>query len=141
MKVAIRRVSLASLGKMGCLLGAVAAFLPSLLCGLLALGLAILVRNWLEGWQDLTISFLGQEVARFDLVQFLGMDTVLEVSQLLAAISGPALLLVVLLLALVSGFVLAMIVILIGLAYNLLSSTTGGIVVEMNAIDSRKPVG
>lgn len=139
MKVAIRRVNLASLGKMGCLLGAIAAFLPSLLCGLLALGLAILVRNWLEGWQDLTISFLGQEVARFDLVQFLGMDKVLELSQLLAALSGPTLILVVLLLALVSGFVLATIIILVGLAYNLLSSATGGVVVEMNAIDSRKP--
>lgn len=139
MKVAIRRVNLASLGKMGCLLGAIAAFLPSLLCGLLALGLAILVRNWLEGWQDLTISFLGQEVARFDLVQFLGMDKVLELSQLLAALSGPTLILVVLLLALVSGFVLATIIILVGLAYNLLSSATGGVVVEMSTIDSRKP--
>lgn len=138
MKVAIRRVNLASLGKMGCLLGAIAAFLPSLLCGLLALGLAILVRNWLEGWQDLTISFLGQEVARFDLVQFLGMDKVLELSQLLAAISGPMLILVVLLLALASGFVLATIIILVGLAYNLLSSATGGVVVEMSAIDNRE---
>ena len=38
MNVAIRRVSLASLGKFGCLLGVVAAFLPSLLCGLAGLG-------------------------------------------------------------------------------------------------------
>jgi len=39
MKVAIQRINLPSLGKMGCLLGAVAAFLPSLLCGLLGVGL------------------------------------------------------------------------------------------------------
>jgi hypothetical protein len=134
MKVAVRRIQLGSLGKMGCLLGAVAAFLPSLLCGLLALGLAGLVRGWLESWQDLTISLLGQEIARVDLVQFLGLDGVLGLSQTLASASGLVLALAVLGLALVSGFLLAMIVILVGLAYNLLASATGGIVVEMHAV-------
>ena len=134
MKVAIRRIQLTSLGKIGCLLGVVAAFLPSLLCGLLALGLAGLLRGWLEGWQDLTISLLGQEVARVDLVQFLGLDGVLEISQTLASASGLVLVLAVLALALVSGFLLAMIVILVGLAYNLLASATGGVVVEMHAV-------
>lgn len=134
MKVAIRRIHLASLGKMGCLLGAVAAFLPSLLCGLLALSLAGLVRGWLESWQDLTISLLGQEIARVDLVQFLGLDGVLGISQTLASASGLVLALAVLALALVSGFLLAMIVILVGLAYNLLASATGGVVVEMHAL-------
>lgn len=134
MKVAIRRIHLASLGKMGCLLGAVAAFLPSLLCGLLALGLAGLLSGWLEGWQDLTVSLLGQEVARVDLVQFLGLDGVLEIAQTLTAASGLVLVLAVLALALVSGFLLAMIVILVGLAYNLLASATGGVVVDMHAV-------
>jgi hypothetical protein len=134
MKVAIRRIQLASLGKIGCLLGVVAAFLPSLLCGLLALGLAGLVRGWLESWQDLTISLLGQEIARVDLVQFLGLDGVLEISQTLASASGLVLALAVLILALVSGLLLAMIIILVGLAYNLLASATGGVVVEMHAV-------
>ena len=62
MKVAIQRVSLGSLGKMGCLLGAVAALLPSLLCGLLGLGLARLVLGWLEGWQD----SIGRSAIRID---------------------------------------------------------------------------
>jgi hypothetical protein len=134
MKVAIRRIHLASLGKVGCLLGAVAAFLPSLICGLLALSLAGLVRSWLESWQDLTISLLGQEIARVDLVQFLGLDGVLAISQALASASGLVLALAVLALALVSGFLLAMIVILVGLAYNLLASATGGVVVEMHGV-------
>jgi Na+-translocating ferredoxin:NAD+ oxidoreductase RnfA subunit len=101
---------------------------------LLALGLAGLVRSWLENWQDLTISLLGQEIARVDLVQFLGLDGVLEISQTLASASGLVLALAVLALALVSGFLLAMIVILVGLAYNLLASATGGVVVEMHAV-------
>lgn len=138
MKVAIQRVSLKSLGKMGCLLGAVAAILPSLLCGLLGLGLSRMVLGWLESWQDLTISLLGQEIARFDMVQFLGLDRLLDALQGLATVSLPVLLLVVLFLALVAGLVLALIVILVGLAYNLVAAGTGGLVVEMKQVTAQK---
>lgn len=133
MKVAVRRIELASLGKMGCLLGTLAAFLPSLLCGLLALGLAGVVRRWLENWQKLTINVLGQEVATFDLVQFLNLDGVLSSLQVLGSVSVLGLILAVLILALLSGALLAAIIILVGLAYNLLSSATGGVVLEMSA--------
>lgn len=138
MKVAIQRVSLGSLGKMGCLLGAVAALLPSLLCGLLGLGLAHMVLGWLESWQDLTISLLGQEIARFDMVHFLGLDRLLDALQSLATASLPVLLLVILILALVAGLVLALIVILVGLAYNLVAAGTGGLVVEMKQVPVKK---
>ncbi len=140
MKVAIQRVSLASLGKTGCLLGVVAAFLPSLLCGLLGLGLGRVVLQWLEGWQDLTISILGQEIARFDLVQFLGLGRVVDSLQVLAAVSGWAFLLAVLGLALAAGAVLALAIVLIGLVYNLLAAATGGLVVEMSPIARRDQV-
>jgi hypothetical protein len=131
MKVMIRRVGLASLGKMGCLLGVVAAFLPSLLCGLLAVGAVGLLADWLGGWQELTINLLGQEVASFDLIQFLGLEKVLEIAQVVTSASGAVLFLIVLALALISGACLALIVILVGLSYNLLAVTTGGLVVEM----------
>lgn len=134
MKVAIQHISLASLGKMGCLLGTVAAFLPSLLCGLLGLGLSRLLLQWLQSWQELTISLLGQELARFDLVQFLGLDQVLNTLQILTTASGWVLLLVALLLALGAGLLLALIIVLVGLAYNLLAAGTGGLVVEMRAV-------
>jgi hypothetical protein len=142
MKVSIRHVSLASLGKMGCLLGAVAAFLPSLLCGLLSLGLARLALRWLESWQELTISLLGQEIARFDLVQFLGLEKALEPLRVVASATGPVLFLTTLALAVASGILLALIVILVGLAYNLLAATSGGLIVEISAVaqpeDSRE---
>jgi hypothetical protein len=143
MKVAIQRLNLASLGKMGCLLGAVAAFLPSLLCGLLAFALAAMAGDWLESWQDLTIAFLGQEIARFDLVSFFHLDGVLEFLQTLTAASVPIMLLVILGMALLSGILLAIIIMLTGLAYNLIASATGGIVVEMSAMNSqeRPPAG
>ena len=141
MRVRIQRINLASLGRLGCLLGAVAAFLPSLLCGLLGLGLAHLLLQWLGSWQELSISVLGKDIARFDLVQFLGLEKVLAVLQNLTAASGWAFLLAALLLALAAGVVLATIIILVGLAYNLLASATGGLVVEMTPVQEseRRP--
>jgi hypothetical protein len=134
MKVAIKRVSLRSLGKMGCLLGVVAAFLPSLLCGLLGVGLALTLGGWLESWQEVSISLLGQEIIHLNFVHLLGLDRVLEVLQTWASASGAVLLLVVLGLALLSGLFLAVVIALVGLAYNLLAAATGGIVVEMAAV-------
>jgi hypothetical protein len=140
MKVAIQRISLTSLGKMGCFLGTVAALLPSLLCGLLGLGLARLVLKWLESWQEVVISLLGKEVARLDLVHFVGLDRVLDFLQSLTAVSGAALFLTVVALALLSGLVLAAVVILVGLAYNLVARGTGGLIVEMRQVTRPGPV-
>jgi hypothetical protein len=137
LKVAIRRIGLVSLAKFGCLLGVIAAFLPSLLCGLLGIGLANLVRGWLESWQEMTISLLGQELARLDLVHLLGLERLLQLLQTLGLASVPALVLLVLSLALVSGALLALIIALVGLAYNLLAAATGGLVVEMSSVSGR----
>jgi hypothetical protein len=140
MKVAIERLNLASLGKMGCLLGAVAALLPSLLCGILGVAMAALASRWLESWQDLTIAFLGREIARFDLVSLLHLEGVLEFLQALATASVPAVLLGLLGMALASGLFLAVIIVLTGLAYNLLASVTGGVVVEMSAVTPKDSI-
>lgn len=134
MKVRIQRIGLVSLGKMGCFLGIVAAFLPSLLCGLLSLGLARGLLQWLGSWQELSISLLGQEIARFDLIQFLGLEKALAFLENLTTASGWAFLLTALLLALAAGVALAVIIALMGLAYNLLAAATGGLVVEMTAV-------
>jgi hypothetical protein len=137
-KVAINRVNLGSLGKMGCLLGTVAAFLPSLLCGLLALGATRLAVKWLESWQALSLTLFDQEVAHFDLVHFLQLERALTLLQGLTSASGAAVALLVLALALTSGALLAVMIILVGLSYNLVAAATGGLVVEMKAVDPRR---
>lgn len=137
MKVAIRHISLRSLGKFGCLLGVVIALLPSLLCGLLGVGLAGLLHSWLESWQSMTITVLGQELATFDLVYILGLDQVLDFLQVLTTASLPVLILAVLAMALVAGILLALIIALAGVVYNLLAAATGGLVVEMNSVNKR----
>jgi hypothetical protein len=138
MNVVIRRVSLLSLGKFGCVLGVVVAFLPGLVCGLVGLGSTHLLRNWLEDWQDLTITLLGQEVARLDLVQLLGLTDVLESLWILDAASVPLIALTILGLALVLGALLAIIIVMGGLTYNLLASATGGLVVDMAAVPGKE---
>lgn len=134
MKVAIRHIGLVSLGRLGCALGFVVALLPSLACGLVGLGTAHLARDWLESWEDLTITLLGQEVVRVDLVQILGLGRLLEALWILDASSVPLAALVIFGLALILGALLAAIVMLGGLTYNLLSHATGGLVVDMAAV-------
>jgi hypothetical protein len=59
----------------------------------------------------------------------------MHVLQVLGAASTPVLILAVLAMALVSGALLAIIIALVGLVYYLLASATGGLVVDMSAID------
>jgi len=102
--------------------------------------MAALASRWLESWQDLTIAFLGREIARFDLVSLLHLEGVLEFLQALATASVPAVLLGLLGMALASGLFLAVIIMLTGLAYNLLASATGGVVVEMSAVTPKDSI-
>ena len=138
MKVAIRHISLVSLGRFGCVLGMVIAFLPGLACGLAGLGSAHLARSWLESWEDLTITLLGQEMVRADLVQILGRGRLLETLWIVDAASVPLAALAILGLALILGVLFAAIVMLGGLTYNLLSQATGGLVVDMAAVQCQE---
>jgi hypothetical protein len=92
------------------------------------------VLEWLGGWQDLTISVLGQELASFDLVQFFGLEELLGYLEGLTAVSVWVFLLAALLMALLAGAVLAVVIMLVGIAYNLLAAATGGLVVEMDSV-------
>lgn len=137
MKVAIRSISLSSLGRHGCLVGAVAAAIPSLLCGMLGLAWMHLLKRWLSSWQDLTLTLFDKGVAQFNLVDLLGLEKLLDLLRVLTTVSLPVTVLAILALALVSGALLAVILIAAGLAYNVLASATGGLVVELKAIRPR----
>ena len=119
-------------------MGVVLAFLPSLLCGVLGMGVVQVLRRWLEGWEEITLSVLGKEVASFDLVHVLGLADVLHWLQTIGGASWLLVALVVLVLGLIAGLVLAAITILAGLVYNLLATATGGVVVDA-AVVGEKP--
>jgi len=137
MKLAIRRIGLKPLGKLGCVLGIVLACLPSLLCGVLGIGIVQVLRRWLEGWQEIRIELLGREIATFDLVQKLGLTEFLHRLQIIGGASWLAVALVVLVLGLLAGLVLASLTILAGMVYNMLASATGGVVVDAAVLEVR----
>jgi hypothetical protein len=139
MKLAIRRVDLVSLGKFGCLIGVVLACLPSLLFGLLGLGLVNILQGWLENWQEVSITVLGREIAQFDFVRLLGLTEFLTRLQSITGASFATVALVVLGLALLGGLVLGLIVVVAGLVYNLLAAATGGIVVDAETLAENRP--
>ena len=138
MKLAIRRINLRSLGKLGCVLGVVLAFLPSLLCGVLGMGVVQVLRRWLEGWEEITLSVLGKEVASFDLVHVLGLADLMHWLQTIGGASWLLVALVVLVLGLIAGLALAAMTVLAGLVYNLLATATGGVVVDA-AVVGKQP--
>jgi hypothetical protein len=126
-----------SLGKVGCFLGLLLALLPSLLCGILGVAIAQVLRHWLEGWEELSISLLGQTIVSFDLVHTLGLAEFLDRLQAIGDASWLVVALVVLVLGLLTGLMLASITVLAGLAYNLLATATGGVVVDAAVVDER----
>ena len=141
MKLAIRSISLQSLGKTGCFLGVVLACLPSLLCGIFGITIVQILRRWLEGWEQISITIFGQQIATVDLVQKLGLTHVLSWLQAIGGASWLVLALVVLVLGLLTGLVLALITMLAGLAYNFLASATGGVVVNAAVVDEQPTPG
>jgi hypothetical protein len=141
MKLAIRSISLQSLGKTGCFLGLVLACLPSLLCGILGITVVQILRHWLEGWEQINITVFGQHIATIDLVQKLGLTHMLNWLQAVGGASWLVIALVVLVLGLFTGAVLAAITMLAGLAYNLLASATGGVVVNATVVGEQPASG
>ena len=101
-------------------------------------GASGLVRLWLPSRQDsltgFVLPFVGEQSLRFDLVEVLRLEGLLTTLETVTSASGLTLAVAVLALALLSGLFLAVIVTLIGLAYNLIASATGGLVVEMKTL-------
>lgn len=137
MKLAIRHISLQSLGKLGCVLGVVLAILPSLLCGILGMAIVQILRRWLEGWQEIKIELLGQVLASVDLVEKLGLTKFLEWLQTAGDASWLVVVLVVLGLGLLAGLALASMTMVAGLVYNLLAAATGGVMVDATVVRER----
>ena len=141
-KLAIRRISLQSLGKLGCVLGLVLAIVPSVLCGILGMAIVQVLRRWLEGWQGIKIEIFGKVIASVDLVEKLGLTEFLQRLQAVGDASWLVVALVVLAMGLLAGLALASMTIVAGLVYNLLASATGGVVVDAAVVRERpKAIG
>jgi len=133
----IRRINPGSLFRHGCLLGVALAAIPSMLCGLSLLWASRVLQRWVDTWEVMPVSILGQEVARIDLIHALGLERLVGVLQSVSAAPTLVFLVSVVWLAVSTGLLLAVTGLLLGLVYNALSSVTGGIVIEASARPAR----
>ncbi len=130
MKYTIRRVSLLSFAKFGCLLGALVAFLPGALCSLTGLRVIHFLRRWLESWREAEISALGLTTT-LDFVKLLRLEPILHLLQTFDRQSWPTVLAAVLVASLVAGLLIGLSALLAGWGYNVLAWLTGGVEIEL----------
>ena len=133
----IRRVSLMPFARFGCLLGALASFIPGLLCTFGGLWTAIALRRWLESWDQAKLDVLGTEVP-LNFIALFGLKGLLEWLEKLSLASGLAGLAFFLFFSLAGGLLIGAIAFLVGLGYNFLARLTGGVVVELKSLESLK---
>ena len=127
----VRRLSLSSIARYGCLLGGVAALIPSLLCGLAGLWGAAVMRRWLESWQEVRLNLLGRDLITLDFISLLHLNGLLRALQSVDARFAVVALALILALALVIGLIVAVTVSLVGWTYNLVAAATGGVEVQL----------
>ena len=130
MKYRLQRISTLSLARFGCLLGWIVTVAPSLLCGLVGWRLATILRTWLEGWSNLTLSLIGFE-ANLDLIEILQLEKFLGTLQTLEGRAVPLLLALVIMTSILCGLLVALTLIVLGWGYNLLAWLTGGVEMEL----------
>ncbi len=132
-KYRIRRIGLGSMGKFGCVLGALISLLPSLLVG--SGGLLVLrgVRRLLESWQQLEMRLLGQPIP-IDVVSLLRLEGLLRQVQMLETLSWLLLVAFVAAGCVLGGLLFLAVGGLLGWAYNLVAPLSGGLEVELREV-------
>jgi hypothetical protein len=126
----IRRVGLGSLGKFGCLLGALVSFLPSLFLGCGGVLMARGLRSLLEGWERAQIHVLGQAIP-IDVIALLNLESLLRAARTLDSFSWGLFILLVTLGCVLGGLLFLVVGDLAGWIYNLVARLSGGLEVEL----------
>lgn len=132
MRYTIRRIGLTSVARLGCLLSGLAALPPAL--GLAGLTVAAIQRihEALQQIEPLTLTLLGQELVRIDLLDALRLQPVAhrvaELAQRLSVTFGS----LTLILVLTGGLLVTLSAVLIAVAYNLLARAGWGLTLELS---------
>jgi len=107
--------------------------MPSLTCGFLAWRLLVVVRDWLEGWEQISLNLLGFDYT-FDLIELLQLKELLTTLQTVVSNALPLLLALTIAAGILGGLLIALTLVLLGWGYNLLAWLTGGIAVELQEL-------
>jgi hypothetical protein len=132
----IRRISVGSLSRFGCLLGALVSFVPSLILG--GGGLLIVggLHRLLEGWQQAQIHVLGQPIP-VDVIALLHLESLLRGARWADSLSWGLFFLFVALGSGLGGLLFLLVGDLAGWVYNLVAAFSGGLEVELT--EARSP--
>lgn len=127
----IKRISLFSALRLGCALGWLVALVPAIvLAGLAAFSLDRISLLFAR-IQPISLSLLGQEILRIDLLSSLGLQNTAQSVSRLAANLPVTFGLFALLFLVIGGLLVAFTWILASAAYNLLAWAGGGLEVDM----------
>ena len=139
MRYTIRRIGLTSVARLGCLLSGLAVFPPALFLAGLTVAAVQRIHEALQQIEPLTLSLLGQELVRIDLLDALRLQPVANRVAELA--QGPVLAFrsLTLILVLTGAGLATLSAVLIAVAYNLLGRAGWGLAVELR--DSPRPGG
>jgi len=129
----VRRISVISLRKFGCLLGALVGCLPSLIVGCIGMLLVGGLRQLLESWQGASIHILGQEIP-IDVISLLNLGPLLHTVQEIDGLSWALLILFVTLGSASGALVLLVMGNLLGWVYNFIAAFSGGLEVELREL-------
>ncbi|MGH2621681.1 MAG: hypothetical protein ACRDHG_14100 [Anaerolineales bacterium] len=139
MRYTIRRIGLTSVARLGCLLSGLAVLPPALCLAGITVAALERIQEALQQIEPLTLTLLGQELVRIDLLDALRLQPV--ANQLAELAQDPFMTFRSLTLILVlTGAVLATLsAVLIAVAYNLFARTGWGLAVELR--DAQRPGG
>jgi hypothetical protein len=126
----IKRVGLGSLGKFGCLLGALVSFVPSLILGCGGVLAASGLRSLLEGWEQAQIRVLGQAIP-IDIIALLNLESLLRSARAVDNLASALFIPMVVLGTVLGGWLFLLVGDVVGWIYNLVAQMTGGLEVEL----------
>lgn len=135
MQYYMRRVSLGSVGRLGCFLGWLAVLPPSLLLAWLVVFMAQSVHQAFAQIKPLNMSLLGQQVLHLDFLQLLQLQALAEMAATLAQNPVLTFVSIAFLAVLIGGLLWMLIALMIGLVYNLIASAGWGLALELEPIN------
>jgi hypothetical protein len=120
-RYSIRRVSVGSLSRFGCLLGVLVSFVPSLVLGCGGLLMVGGLRRLLEGWQQAQVQILGQPIP-IDVIALLNLESLLRGARWADSLSWGLFFLFVALGSGLGGLLFLLVGDLAGWVYNLVAA-------------------
>ncbi|MBI3943972.1 MAG: hypothetical protein HY326_13220 [Chloroflexi bacterium] len=131
MRYTVRGITWGSAARLGCAVGWLIALPPALCLATLGVQVLLGANRALQQVQPVTISLLGQNLARIDLLENLRLrDTAQTIAGLVADTTATFIFLA-LLLVLAGGLLVALIVLLFIAGYNLLGLAGWGLTIEL----------